>query len=86
MNRETLEAKDPTARFGGVYVEMYRGHKIRIQRGIEWGTMRVSIAGEPMGLPFGYTNGDVLREARYARGYIDDSHKRPDAYTWSRAA
>lgn len=84
VNREALESKVPTARFAGIYVEVYRGYKIRIQRGTEWGTLRGSIAGEPFGSTMGYTYGDVVKEALSARWYIDDSHERPEAYTWSR--
>lgn len=83
MNRQALEAKDSAARFGGVYVETYRGYKIRVQRGDQWGTLRVSIAGSPIGDPYGRTNTDALRQADVARGYIDASHERPEAYTWS---
>lgn len=83
MTRQALEAKSGAGRFTGIYVETYRGYKIRIQRGTQWGTLRVSIAGESGGMPYGRTNADVLREAKSARAYIDDSHERPDAYTWS---
>lgn len=83
MTREALEAKNPADRFGGVYVEVYRGYKIRIQRHREWGRLTVTIAGESSGTPYGRTNADVLSEARYARAYINDSHERPDAYSWS---
>lgn len=84
MNREALESKSPDARFAGIYVETYRGYKIRIKRAAEWGKLDVWIAGEYGGNPYGTRNVDVVSAARSARLYIDDSHERPDAYTWSR--
>lgn len=84
MDRSALEAKEPTARFGGVYVETYRGYKIGIKRGAQVGTLSLTIGGEPAGVVFGRTNADALRQANCSREYIDDSHERPDAYIWSR--
>ena len=80
---EAMEA-DPRGEFKRVYVETYRGYKIRLKRGREWGTFEVSIGGESLSSPYGRTNADALSQIRGARGYIDMSHERPEDFTWSR--
>lgn len=84
MTRDALEAKNSTGKFAGVFVETYRGYKVRIVRGREWGTLNVSIGGELLGIPYGNSNADALREAKIAHSYIDMSVERPSDFTWSR--
>jgi hypothetical protein len=81
---EAMEA-DPRGVFKRVYVETYRGYKIRVQRNSnEWGALKTLIAGRLLSVPYGRTNADALREVRAARGWIDMSHERPDDFEWSR--
>lgn len=63
--------------------EVYRGHKLTVKKGREWGFLHVLINGHTLAYPYGTTNGQALRELRSLRGTVDDSIERPDAYDFT---
>ena len=78
-----LSERPATDRFARQTTETYRGHKITVRKGREWGTLHVLINGHTLGHPYGRTNADALRELRYLRSYVDDAIARPDAYDFT---
>jgi hypothetical protein len=66
--------------FARSFTETYRGHKLRVAKGTEWGRLHVWVNGWDGGQPYGRTNGDAARELRSLRSTVDDAYERPDNY------
>jgi len=61
----------------------YRGNRITVAKGKQWGYLVLSINGHPIANPIGWMNkpDDVDRQLTSARGTIDNFNERPHAYT-----
>ncbi len=58
-------------------IETYRGVKLKVKKGREWGRLARFVNGVPWGEGIGT---DEVKALQSMRGYVDGAIERPDAY------
>lgn len=78
-----LSERPARERFTRSTTETYRGHKLTVRKGREWGYLHVLINGHTLGFPHGTTNEQAARELVTLRNIVTDAIARPDAYDFT---
>jgi hypothetical protein len=60
-----------------VKTETYRGVKLKVKKGREWGSLARFVNGQPWA---SFTGTDEAKALQEMHGYVDGAIERPDAY------